>query len=95
LEDSASRPERDIIMVDVIENLRTALEQLEEITGDVAMANEVRNRVALGYTLWHDWIAPSNPLGQHSSSLHTYSQKTSRCSKAYRNFHGYDFRTSG
>jgi hypothetical protein len=39
LENSASRPEPDIIMVDVIENLRAALEQLEEIAGDVAVAD--------------------------------------------------------
>jgi type I restriction enzyme M protein len=39
LEDSASLPEPDIIIVDIIEDLRTALEQLEEIAGDVAVAD--------------------------------------------------------
>jgi len=39
LEDSASLPDPDIIIVDIIEDLRTALEQLEEIAGDVAVAD--------------------------------------------------------
>jgi type I restriction enzyme M protein len=39
LEDSASLPEPDVIIVDIIEDLRTALEQLEEIAGDVAVAD--------------------------------------------------------
>ena len=39
LEDSASLPEPDIIIVDIIEDLRTALEQLEEIAGDVSVAD--------------------------------------------------------
>jgi len=40
LEDSASLPEPDIIIVDIIEDLRTALEQLEEIAGDVSGADK-------------------------------------------------------
>jgi type I restriction enzyme M protein len=39
LEDSASLPEPDVIIVDIIEDLRTALEQLEEIAGDVSVAD--------------------------------------------------------
>jgi len=39
LEDSANLPEPDVIIVDIIEDLRTALEQLEEIAGDVAVAD--------------------------------------------------------
>jgi type I restriction enzyme M protein len=39
LEDSAHLPEPDVIIVDIIEDLRTALEQLEEIAGDVAVAD--------------------------------------------------------
>jgi hypothetical protein len=39
LEDSASLPEPDVIIVDIIEDLRTALEQLEETAGDVAVAD--------------------------------------------------------
>jgi type I restriction enzyme M protein len=38
LEDSTNLPEPDIIIVDIIEDLRTALEQLEEIAGDVSVA---------------------------------------------------------
>jgi type I restriction enzyme M protein len=36
LEDSAHLPEPDVIIVDILEDLWTALEQLEEIAGDVA-----------------------------------------------------------
>jgi type I restriction enzyme M protein len=39
LEDSASLPDPEVIIVDIIEDLRTALEQLEEIAGDVAVAD--------------------------------------------------------
>jgi hypothetical protein len=39
LEDCTSLPEPDVIIVDIIEDLRTALEQLEEIAGDVAVAD--------------------------------------------------------
>jgi hypothetical protein len=39
LENSKSLPKPDIIIVDIIEDLRTALEQLEEIAGDVAVAD--------------------------------------------------------
>jgi len=39
LEASASLPEPDIIIVDIIVDLRTALEQLEEIAGDVVVAD--------------------------------------------------------
>ena len=39
LEYSASLPEPHVIIVDIIEDLRTALEQLEEIAGDVAVAD--------------------------------------------------------
>jgi type I restriction enzyme M protein len=38
LEDSASLPEPDVIAADIIEDLRTALEQLEEIAGDLSVA---------------------------------------------------------
>ncbi len=39
LANPASLPEPDVIIVDIIEDLRTALEQLEEIAGDVAVAD--------------------------------------------------------
>jgi type I restriction enzyme M protein len=39
MEDSANLPDPDIIIVDIIEDIRTALEQLEEIAGDVAVAD--------------------------------------------------------
>jgi hypothetical protein len=38
-------------IVDIIEDFRTVLEQFEEIDGDVAAADSVRNSVALGHTL--------------------------------------------
>ena len=47
LEDSASLPNPDIIIVDIIEDLRTALEQLEEIAGDVSVADEVQRQTAM------------------------------------------------
>ena len=49
LEDSASLPDPDVIIVDIIEDLRTALEQLEEIAGDVSVADEVQRQLCLGY----------------------------------------------
>jgi type I restriction enzyme M protein len=39
LEDSAGLPDPDVIAADIIEDLRTALEQLEEIAGDVSMTD--------------------------------------------------------
>jgi len=39
MEDSANLPDPDIIIVDIIEDIRTTLEQLEEIAGDVAVAD--------------------------------------------------------
>jgi type I restriction enzyme M protein len=39
LEDSASLPEPDVIVADIVEDLRTALEQLEEIAGDLSVAD--------------------------------------------------------
>jgi type I restriction enzyme M protein len=39
MEDSANLPDPDIIIVDIIEDIRTALEQVEEIAGDVAVAD--------------------------------------------------------
>ena len=39
LEDATSLPEPDVIIVAIIEDLRTALEQLEEIAGDVVVAD--------------------------------------------------------
>jgi hypothetical protein len=39
LENLVRLPEPDIIIVDIIEDLRTALEQLEEVAGDVAVAD--------------------------------------------------------
>jgi len=47
LEDSASLPEPDVIIVDIIEDLRTVLEQLEEIAGDVSVADEVQRQTAM------------------------------------------------
>jgi hypothetical protein len=39
LEDSASLPDLDVIAADIVEDLRTALEQLEEIAGDLSLAD--------------------------------------------------------
>jgi type I restriction enzyme M protein len=39
LEDSAGLPDPDVIAADIIEDLRTALEQLEEIAGDMSVAD--------------------------------------------------------
>ena len=39
LEASVSLPKPDVIIVDIIEDLRATLEQLEEIAGDVAVAD--------------------------------------------------------
>jgi type I restriction enzyme M protein len=39
LEDSASLPEPDVIAADIVEDLRTALEQLEEIAGGLSVAD--------------------------------------------------------
>jgi hypothetical protein len=41
-EDSASLPAPDVIIVDIIEDLRPALEQLEEIAGDVSVTDAVQ-----------------------------------------------------
>ena len=39
LEDSASLPEPEVIAADIVEDLRTALEPLEELAGDLSVAD--------------------------------------------------------